>query len=87
MQEPKGILHLNSTCKLSEIRSDTTKKRKQQFVFRVSWAGEDEGDEGKEDNVQSPVATSAADAKTAIKRNAAKGAKDGKDKEGKEKSG
>lgn len=43
-QEPKGVFVLQPACKVSEIRSDINKKRKQ-FLFRVTWPPEDEIDD------------------------------------------
>lgn len=49
-QEAKGVMYLMASCKISEIRSDTNKKKKQ-FVFRIVWPSEfDDGDDtGKDD--------------------------------------
>lgn len=47
--EPKDVLTLNPSCRVSEIRSDVTRKRKQ-FLFKIVWPAESEpvqNDEGK----------------------------------------
>jgi hypothetical protein len=58
------VLTLNASCKISEIRPDTIKKRKQQFVFRISWAGDDEEDTKEEQG----AANEQSDKKTGILR-------------------
>ena len=46
--EPKDVFTLNPFCRVSEIRSDVTRKRKQ-FLFKIVWTNESEpvqNDEG-----------------------------------------
>ena len=45
--EPKGTLVLQEACKVSDIRSDVNKKRKQ-FVFSIIWPAEQETDDHKD---------------------------------------
>jgi len=54
--EPKGTMVLQEACKVSDIRSDVNKKRKQ-FVFSITWPAEHDDD--RDDH--SPVATSSRD--------------------------
>jgi hypothetical protein len=60
---------------VSEIKSDALKKRKQQFVFRVAWPGEDEEETKEEAN----GAQEAADKKSGILRSRSSRNKETKD--------
>ena len=46
LKEPKGCFILNSACKVSEIRSDISRKRKQ-FLFRITWPPEEDLEEAE----------------------------------------
>ena len=49
MQEPKGTINLQDACKVSDIRSDINKKRKQ-FVFSITWPNDNDADDKDESN-------------------------------------
>ena len=53
--EPKGTLVLQEACKVSDIRSDVNKKRKQ-FVFSITWPAEHDTDEKDEASNQKDAA-------------------------------
>lgn len=62
-QEPKGTLPLQANCRVSEIRSDLSKKRKQ-FVFKITWPSGDV----EEENAASISPAAAADSESKTSR-------------------